>query len=107
MKSLKFIFVFLTIQLTAQQGGMFIPSLLEGLNEKEIKSLGGNLSASDIYSINQSSLKDAIGHFNGGCTSEVISPKGLLLTNHHCGYYRNGKMLKPKLFIRVISIFCL
>ncbi len=88
MKSLKFIFVFLTIQLTAQQGGMFIPSLLEGLNEKEIKSLGGNLSASDIYSINQSSLKDAIGHFNGGCTSEVISPKGLLLTNHHCGYYQ-------------------
>lgn len=88
MKFIQLLLLFLTLQLTAQQGGMFIPSLLEGLNETEIKNLGGNLSAKDIYSINQSSLKDAIGHFNGGCTSEVISPQGLLLTNHHCGYYQ-------------------
>lgn len=88
MQSIKFIFLLFAFQLTAQQGGMFIPSLLEGLNEKEIKNLGGNLSASDIYNVNSSSLKDAIGHFNGGCTSEVISPNGLLLTNHHCGYYQ-------------------
>lgn len=65
---------------------MWIPSLLKGMNETEMASLGSKLTASDIYNINQSSLKDAIGHFNGGCTSEVISPKGLLLTNHHCGY---------------------
>jgi hypothetical protein len=44
------------------------------------------MSASDIYDVNNSSLKDAVPHFNGGCTSEVISPKGLLLTNHHCGF---------------------
>lgn len=44
------------------------------------------MSASDIYDVNNSSLKDAVPHFNGGCTSEVISSKGLLLTNHHCGY---------------------
>src|SRR5690606_30781132 len=54
--------------------------------ETEMQSLGSTLSAEDIYNVNHSSLKDAIGHFNGGCTSEVISPKGLLLTNHHCGY---------------------
>lgn len=65
---------------------MWIPSLLEGLNEQEMQSLGSKLSAKDIYDVNNSSLKDAIGHFNGGCTSEVISPKGLLLTNHHCGF---------------------
>ena len=86
MKFLKILLLFISIQLTAQQGGMWIPSLLQGMNEQEMQSLGSNLTASDIYDINQSSLKDAIGHFNGGCTSEVISPKGLILTNHHCGF---------------------
>ena len=51
-----------------------------------MRNLGMKISASDIYSTNKSSLKDAIVHFNGGCTSEFISAKGLLLTNHHCGY---------------------
>jgi hypothetical protein len=68
------------------QGGMWIPSLLEGMNESEMQLLGSKMSAADIYSVNNSSLKDAIVHFNGGCTAEVISSKGLLLTNHHCGY---------------------
>ncbi|WP_457619156.1 S46 family peptidase [Lutibacter sp.] len=68
------------------QGGMWIPSLLEGINEKEMQQLGSKLTAKDIYDVNNSSLKDAIVHFNGGCTSEIISPNGLLLTNHHCGY---------------------
>jgi len=68
------------------QGGMWIPSLLEGVNENEMKLLGSKMTAEDIYSVNNSSLKDAIVHFNGGCTSEIISPNGLLLTNHHCGY---------------------
>jgi len=86
MKFLKFLFVFITFQITAQQGGMWIPSLLEGMNEKEMTSLGSKLSAKDIYSVNKSSLKDAIGHFNGGCSSEIISSKGLILTNHHCGF---------------------
>lgn len=86
MRYIKFLFLFLFVQVTAQQGGMWIPSLLKGMNEKEMKSLGSKLSAKDIYDVNNSSLKDAIGHFNGGCTSEVISSKGLILTNHHCGF---------------------
>jgi hypothetical protein len=86
MKFLKLFILLFFIQTQAQQGGMWVPSLLEGMNEKEMKSLGMKMSAKDIYDTNQSSLKDAVPHFNGGCTSEVISSKGLLLTNHHCGY---------------------
>ncbi|MBJ7880052.1 S46 family peptidase [Gelidibacter salicanalis] len=86
MKLIKILVLFVTLQVSAQQGGMWIPSLLQGMNESEMQSLGSKLSAKDIYDVNNSSLKDAIGHFNGGCTSEVISPKGLILTNHHCGF---------------------
>ncbi|TYP99109.1 peptidase S46-like protein [Tenacibaculum adriaticum] len=87
MRKLNLLFTFLiTFTLTAQQGGMWIPSLLKGMNEQEMTSLGSKLTAHDIYNVNKSSLKDAIGHFNGGCTSEVISKKGLILTNHHCGF---------------------
>lgn len=68
------------------QGGMWIPSLLEGVNETEMQNLGMKMTAKDIYDVNNSSLKDAIVHFNGGCTAEIISSQGLLLTNHHCGY---------------------
>ncbi len=86
MKILKVLLLLFVIQLHAQQGGMWIPSLLQGMNEKEMKNLGMKMSISDIYDVNKSSLKDAVPQFNGGCTSEVISPKGLLLTNHHCGF---------------------
>ena len=86
MKFLKILILFFSLNVTAQQGGMWIPSLLDGMNETEMANLGSMLTADDIYSVNNSSLKDAIGHFNGGCTTEVISPKGLILTNHHCGY---------------------
>jgi hypothetical protein len=86
MKYIKLLLLLFVIQLQAQQGGMWIPSLLKGMNEKEMKNLGMKMSVSDIYDVNKSSLKDAVPHFNGGCTSEVISPKGLLLTNHHCGF---------------------
>ena len=86
MKYIKIFILLIAIQVSAQQGGMWIPSLLEGMNEQDMKALGSKLTAKDIYDINNSSLKDAIGHFNGGCTSEVISSKGLLLTNHHCGF---------------------
>jgi len=65
--------------------GMWLPLLLKQLNEAEMKGLGMKMSAEDIYSVNKSSLKDAIVHFGGGCTGEVISDKGLILTNHHCG----------------------
>lgn len=86
MKFLKLALLLFVIQTQAQQGGMWIPSLLKGMNEKEMKNLGMKMSVKDIYDVNHSSLKDAVPHFNGGCTSEVISPKGLILTNHHCGY---------------------
>ncbi len=66
--------------------GMWLPQLLAALNEKEMKKMGMKINAADIYSISKSSLKDAIVSFGGFCTAEVISDKGLLLTNHHCGF---------------------
>jgi hypothetical protein len=86
MKLLRILLVLVVLPAFAQQGGMWIPSLLKGSNEAEMKALGMKISADDIYSVNTSSLKDAVPHFDGGCTAEMISPKGLLLTNHHCGY---------------------
>jgi hypothetical protein len=86
MKFLRLLIVFCSFSVFGQQGGMWIPSLLEGEREAEMKKLGMKISAKDIYNHNKSSLKDAIVHFGGGCTSEIISPNGLLLTNHHCGY---------------------
>lgn len=86
MRFLKLLLVLFVIQVQAQQGGMWIPSLLKGMNETEMKNLGMKISAEDIYSVNHSSLKDAVPQFDGGCTAEVISDKGLILTNHHCGF---------------------
>lgn len=86
MRFLKLFVLLFVIQTQAQQGGMWVPSLLKGMNETEMKDLGMKMSIKEIYDVNNSSLKDAVPHFNGGCTSEVISPKGLILTNHHCGY---------------------
>ena len=65
--------------------GMWIPTLLQAL-EGDMQAMGLRLSAEDIYSVNHSSLKDAVVHFGGGCTAEMVSSEGLLLTNHHCGY---------------------
>ena len=65
--------------------GMWLPSLISS-RIKDMKSKGFKLSAEDIYSVNQASLKDAVVLFDGGCTGEIVSEKGLLLTNHHCGY---------------------
>ena len=66
--------------------GMWLLPLLEKLNMKQMKKAGLKLNAEDIYSINKGSLKDAIVIFGRGCTGEIISDQGLLLTNHHCGY---------------------
>lgn len=66
--------------------GMWIPMLLQQMNEKEMQEMGLKLTAEDIYSVNHSSLKDAILLFGRGCTAEIISNEGLLLTNHHCGF---------------------
>ncbi|MXV38060.1 serine protease [Flavobacteriaceae bacterium Ap0902] len=76
--------IFWSFALFAQQGGgMWIPT---ELNESEMKDMGMHISAKEIFNPKSASIKDAIAHFGGGCTSEVISPQGLLLTNHHCGY---------------------
>ncbi|MBL7931366.1 MAG: S46 family peptidase, partial [Bacteroidia bacterium] len=66
--------------------GMWMPQLVEALNIKDMKKNGFKLSAQQIYSINKASMKDAVAIFGGGCTAEVISNKGLILTNHHCGF---------------------
>ena len=66
--------------------GMWLLPLIEKLNIGTMTEMGLKLTAEDIYSINQASLKDAIVIFGGGCTGEIVSPEGLLLTNHHCGY---------------------
>ncbi|PLX11235.1 MAG: serine protease [Marinilabiliales bacterium] len=66
--------------------GMWIPMLLEEMNETEMQEMGFKLTAEDVYSINNSSMKDAIMLFGRGCTSELISDQGLMLTNHHCGF---------------------
>ncbi len=66
--------------------GMWLPFLLNQVNMEKMQEMGLQLSAEEIYHVNQSSLKDAIVIFGGGCTGEIISSQGLLLTNMHCGY---------------------
>ncbi len=68
--------------------GMWIPMLLKKYNIEQMQQMGFKLTAEDIYSINQASLKDAVMIFGGGCTGELISDKGLLITNYHCGYHQ-------------------
>lgn len=76
----------LGIRVSIAGEGMWIPMLLQQLNEPEMVSMGMRITAEDIYSVNKSSLKDAILLFGRGCTAEIISDQGLILTNHHCGY---------------------
>ncbi|HKL71945.1 MAG TPA: S46 family peptidase [Marinilabiliaceae bacterium] len=85
----KIMFVFAMVLIFSQtyaKEGMWIPLLLEKQNIADMQERGFRLTAEDIYSINESSMKDAVVIFGGGCTGELISDKGLLMTNHHCGY---------------------
>lgn len=77
--------IFVITSLSAKEG-MWIPLLLEKYNLAEMQEMGFKLSAQDIYDVNNASMKDAVAVFGRGCTSEMISPEGLLITNHHCGY---------------------
>ncbi len=83
---LLFVFIFKLPAIADE--GMWIPMYLGQLNEADMQAMGMNITAEDIYSVNRSSLKDAIVIFGGGCTGEVVSDQGLILTNHHCGYGR-------------------
>ncbi len=88
MKRITLLIIFiltLSIGIAKAGEGMWIPMLLQ-YNEKEMQEMGMKITAEDIYSINHSSLKDAIVLFGGGCTGEIVSDYGLLLTNHHCGF---------------------
>lgn len=75
--------------------GMWIP-LLINKNIAEMQEMGFKLTAEDIYNVNHSSIKDAIVIFGGGCTGEIVSPEGLLLTNHHCGYGSIQRLSTPE-----------
>jgi hypothetical protein len=83
---LSILFVFFIVCSLSAKEGMWIPLLLEKYNLAEMQEMGFELTAQDIYDINNASMKDAVVVFGGGCTGEMISPEGLLITNHHCGY---------------------
>ena len=101
---LSILILFISIQNVMADEGMWMPNLIKIINENDMQEMGLKLSADDIYNINNSSLKDAIVALNGGgCTAEMISSEGLMLTNHHCvddiiqghssienNYYENG-----------------
>ncbi|MBO4842885.1 MAG: S46 family peptidase [Bacteroidales bacterium] len=87
MKRILILFAALTLSLSAvADEGMWLLPLIQQMNKKDLKAAGCKLSPQEIYNINKSSLKDAIVQFGGGCTGEMISNQGLLVTNHHCGY---------------------
>ena len=79
-------FLLLTICPALAKEGMWIPTLLNKYNIDEMKQMGFRLTAEDIYSVNHESMKDAVVLFGTGCTGELISDQGLLITNHHCGF---------------------
>lgn len=83
-----FIALFLFSPSARSDEGMWIPILIEKFNIKMMQDKGFKLTAEDIYSVNQACMKDAVMIFGGGCTAELISDKGLLITNHHCGFSR-------------------
>jgi hypothetical protein len=89
------LFLFLGMFARADEGMWFL-MFIDRLNHRDMQKMGLQLTAEEIYSINHSSLKDAVVQFNGGCTAELISKDGLLLTNHHCGYDAIAELSTPQ-----------
>ena len=85
----------ITLSASADEGMWLLP-LLQKMNAKALKEAGCRLSPKEIYDINHTSLKDAIVQFGGGCTGEMISQEGLLVTNHHCGYGSIQRLSTPE-----------
>ena len=88
-------FLMLSLGARADEGMWLLP-LLQKMNSKAMENIGCRLTPEQIYDINNSSLKDAIVQFGGGCTGEMISGEGLLVTNHHCGYGSIQKLSTPE-----------
>lgn len=84
-----------TFSVKADEGMWFLMNI-ERLNERDMQKMGLQLTAEEIYSINNSSLKDAIVQFGGGCTAEIVSNTGLVMTNHHCGYGAIAELSTPE-----------
>ena len=86
----------LLVPIARADEGMWFLMFIERLNQRDMQKLGLQLTAQEIYSINNNSLKDAIVQFNGGCTASIISKDGLVLTNHHCGYGNIAQLSTPE-----------
>ncbi len=89
-------FTFIIGSFARADEGMWFLMFLERLNHRDMQKMGLQLTVEEIYSINNHSLKDAIVQFNGGCTAEMISKEGLVLTNHHCGYDAIAELSTPE-----------
>ena len=97
MKKIWILILLTTVSMaTFADEGMWFLMHLKRLNEADMQKKGLQLTAEEIYSINHSSLKDAIVQFDGGCTAEIVSDKGLVFTNHHCGYASIAELSTPE-----------
>ncbi|WP_238251186.1 S46 family peptidase [Capnocytophaga cynodegmi] len=93
---LAFIATLLLTPIARADEGMWFLMFIERLNQRDMQKMGLQLTAQEIYSINNNSLKDAIVQFDGGCTASIISKDGLVLTNHHCGYGQIAEVSSPE-----------